>query len=914
MNRFCFTILVLLIASFASATIRNVPDDYETIAAGIQAADAGDTVLVQPGLYEENLTINGNLVLASLTLTSGDPAYIDSTLIDGGQHASVVTVAGGDDDNVLIQGFTIRNGLSNSGGGLKCFGNSIRLEDLLIVGNRATGGDGGGGIISGCTWLSLRHVSLIENTTSGQGGGIATVNGSSLRMEDCELLRNESDRWDGGALHTDGDVILQNVLVAQNRAGGLGGCGEFLNGQIRMDHVTIADNYAYEYGVFNMFRVEEGSSITNSIIYGNTNENQTQIWLRSAGNIEFTISFTDLEGGEDDIQLDNIELVTEGLFDADPHFIDPENGNYRLNDDSPCIDAGDPDAEPDPDGSRTDMGAFSFSPPFRAFLGGQLLDAATDLPIPLGTIVARSGEQGISLMMTSDTLGFWGRVIESYYLDSVSVFQLNYSAEGYLPGESEVEIVTGDSLMIEIRLNHGELISDLENIAVELDSGGATQTQLTFRNVGNGPVTWYAVAHAVGDAGFEPWMVRQTIPVSEITNDERIEGVIFDGESYYLAGANDNDSNMIYHLSRDGEHLGSFPQPGHSRYGFKDLEWDGELIWGSGEDTVYALNRDGEIAHKWLAPFNSTNNIAYDPHNAILWLSGIVGDIKAYDVEGNYLDREIHNPPMRIYGLSWYSDDPDSSCLYALNLKDQDTTQIHKFNTLTGEMRFVTNIETEGATRFTSASIYRNFDKYHGWVMITIANISPDLGGDQLRVLQVQTNTEWLKIGPANGQLRAGGEAELLVDIIASSEDGEWSFAFGDYEGEIVITHDGFGGEMRIPLLLSVIDPNGVENLANPQLTASTFQLFGAFPNPFNSSTTISFSLSPPAGRGGIQGGVRLAIYDLSGREVSELVNKRMESGQHKVVWEAGEIPAGVYLVRLESQDQSRTQKLILMR
>ncbi len=103
-------------------------------------------------------------------------------------------------------------------------------------------------------------------------------------------------------------------------------------------------------------------------------------------------------------------------------------------------------------------------------------------------------------------------------------------------------------------------------------------------------------------------------------------------------------------------------------------------------------------------------------------------------------------------------------------------------------------------------------------------------------------------------------------------------------------------------------------------LHSSSFSLSPPFPNPFNSSTTITFSLSPPAGRGGIQGGVRLAIYDLSGRLVTDLLNRRgvlqyaPTAGTHKVVWDAGDQPAGVYLVRLEAKGQSRTQKIVLMR
>ena len=75
--------LVILTALALAGTI-NIPADYPTIQEGIDAASPGDTVLVQPGTYVENINYNGqNIVVGSLTLTTGDSAYISQTIIDG---------------------------------------------------------------------------------------------------------------------------------------------------------------------------------------------------------------------------------------------------------------------------------------------------------------------------------------------------------------------------------------------------------------------------------------------------------------------------------------------------------------------------------------------------------------------------------------------------------------------------------------------------------------------------------------------------------------------------------------------------------------------------------------------------------------------------------------------------------------
>ncbi len=73
---FVLTALFVAVAFMpASATIINVPDDYPTIQEGIDASSDGDTVLVQPGTYLENINFNGHsIVVGSLFLTTADTA------------------------------------------------------------------------------------------------------------------------------------------------------------------------------------------------------------------------------------------------------------------------------------------------------------------------------------------------------------------------------------------------------------------------------------------------------------------------------------------------------------------------------------------------------------------------------------------------------------------------------------------------------------------------------------------------------------------------------------------------------------------------------------------------------------------------------------------------------------------------
>ena len=97
----------------------NVPTNQPTIQAAINAANNGDTVLVAPGTYTENINFSGKAITVT---SSGGPSV---SIIDGGARGSVVTFATGETTSSTLSGFTIRNGQSNfntpgfgSGGGI----------------------------------------------------------------------------------------------------------------------------------------------------------------------------------------------------------------------------------------------------------------------------------------------------------------------------------------------------------------------------------------------------------------------------------------------------------------------------------------------------------------------------------------------------------------------------------------------------------------------------------------------------------------------------------------------------------------------------------------------------------------------------------------------------------------------------
>jgi len=83
--------------------------------------------------------------------------------------------------------------------------------------------------------------------------------------------------------------------------------------------------------------------------------------------------------------------------------------------------------------------------------------------------------------------------------------------------------------------------------------------------------------------------------------------------------------------------------------------------------------------------------------------------------------------------------------------------------------------------------------------------------------------------------------------------------------------------------------------------------LHGAYPNPFNPSTTISYQLAENSQ-------VYLSVYDIAGREIADLVNEYKPAGNHEITFNANDLTSGVYFVRLEAGEFRQVQKVVLMK
>ena len=156
-----------------------------------------------------------------------------------------------------------------------------------------------------------------------------------------------------------------------------------------------------------------------------------------------------------------------------------------------------------------------------------------------------------------------------------------------------------------------------------------------------------------------------------------------------------------------------------------------------------------------------------------------------------------------------------------------------------------------------------------------------------------------VKIDPPGGSYPANS----LV-ILSALPDSGWRFS--RWEGALsgAANPESLGMDSDKMVLAVFERTSGV---TEKPLPGETFHLNQNYPNPFNAKTTIGFSLSHP-------GYTSLKIFDAAGREVVSLVDGQLQAGDHRVVFEAGGLPSGVYLYRINGPGHVAIKKIVLMK
>ena len=388
------------VGAWGQATI-NVPGGAASIQAGINAASSGDTVLVAPGTYTENINFNGK----NITVTSSGGAAV--TTINGNAVGVVVTFKNGEGRGAVINGFTIQGPVptddSVAGGydGIDVVNANPTITNNIVTQNRGYGIllSTGSAYISGNT-ISYTKTSGAPSEDFGcdydDGDGIY-INGTSNSLPaptiDHNTIEYNVGHCNGGGIGLFAAplaTVISNNVIANNQSLGYGGGVSVENGSASLVQNLIYNNVSGVAGggVYLSGESEMGGAegpvdtfLTNNTIYGNTiqlNSSIEDAWVDGSqvalpGYVSQIGFFNNLIIADDSYSaiacwpvssslngappvVVNSDVVntggaayggwcttpadSTGNISVDPKFNSPSTGDFHLQAGSPAIDTG----------------------------------------------------------------------------------------------------------------------------------------------------------------------------------------------------------------------------------------------------------------------------------------------------------------------------------------------------------------------------------------------------------------------------------------------------------------------------------------------------------------------------------------------------------------------------------------------
>ena len=388
-----------------------VPADEPTIQAAIDAAQNGDTVLVAPGTYNENLNFEGK----AITVTSGATSYADAatTIINGTTDGPVVTFATNEPATAVLNGFTVQNGHASAASGLNGGGISISNASPTITNNIITNNIGcgifvynnaspliegndiklsGGPGSAGGSWCRVSPT----GAGAGPGTGLAIIYGGNVQVigntiEDNNVVAEDGTNWSFGAVSIlqGSEILLQDNIIRNNEeyesgvgeaitapaakliliqnliygnTGPDGGGQVFISGTVSPPFPSVTEINNTIYGgtsgqsqefVLSFAPSTVANNIFMTAITGQPNENVSSVTCADSGSQDSPLGMVNNDLFNPGTPgLSNCPL-SNGNLSVDPLFRNPASGNFHLQPSSQVIAAGDLNA---PDIPSTDLG------------------------------------------------------------------------------------------------------------------------------------------------------------------------------------------------------------------------------------------------------------------------------------------------------------------------------------------------------------------------------------------------------------------------------------------------------------------------------------------------------------------------------------------------------------------------------
>jgi len=284
---------------------------FATISYAIGVAYATEEEPVD--IYVSGGTYIESIVMIDYINIIGEGA--SNTILDGGGDVRVLTFD--EVEGTSIQNLTIQNGYSPFGGGISIMNSDPLIENVIIKNNMA----------------------------NHEGGGVVNMFNSDAIFRNVQIYDNGSE-YGGGILIWASSPTFNNVSIADNIATYDGAGMVVADGSAPiMNNVTISNNTAGRYGGGIFIYYWSTPILVNSIMWGNY-PYEVYMWFDGgyyeSGGETIVISHSSIENGLNGMAYFGQQGVywLEGNITQNPLFSDSNNGNYPLQEGSPCIDAG----------------------------------------------------------------------------------------------------------------------------------------------------------------------------------------------------------------------------------------------------------------------------------------------------------------------------------------------------------------------------------------------------------------------------------------------------------------------------------------------------------------------------------------------------------------------------------------------
>ncbi len=351
--------------------------------------------------------------------------------------------------------------------------------------------------------------------------------------------------------------------------------------------------------------------------------------------------------------------------------------------------------------------------------------------------------------------------------------------------------------------------------------------------------------------------------------------------------------------------------------------WSGSS-WNTRQCWLMETNIDGSVAWQWIhgsegsgfygmLAVTTGGFIAYGQINELNVRKGYVARMFYSEISGNVVDFESGAPvagahveilgehlfattdqngnykigiPNGTYDVSVYGDCISRDTVRSV-IVEQDSVARVDFDVYRPEYeRLQSSINAVVQNHVQTSLPFHVINRGNGSMEISITASTANPSGN------------WLSVTPDTALIQAGDT--LTVQVLVSpdtTDDGSF-----DYLGNLhVRTNSCPISAETIPVLMFVLDANEA-----PSILPDEFSL-AAYPNPFNSATTIAFELPQPTC-------AKITLFDISGRQVSTLTDLHYASGSHSILFNADALPSGIYLAHLTAGSFHSTQKIVLIR